>query len=109
VAIELVLRTAKGDRFETHARCPNQWLNSAMNSFDLVGVKVSARDERLVRDHRKHKARVPHHSQPVERTPRTLDGVWVLQVDTLDQDRGIAVEQREGRGAATSGIMPPLN
>ena len=90
-----------------------------MNLFEPRRVEISARDSRLIGDQDQRKSGVPQQSQPLNRARRKLDSVRIPQVDLVDDDRSVAIDERNpprrprgGHGAAgplanaTRGVGP---
>src|SRR5271170_2581906 len=65
-----------------------------MNLFEARRVEIPARDPRLVGDQDQRKSGVPEQSQPLNRAWRKLDSVRIAQVDLVDDDRPVAIDER---------------
>ena len=78
-----------------------------MNLFEPRRVEISARNSRLIGDQDQRKSGVPQQSQPLNGARRKLDSVRIPQVDLVDDDRSVAIDERNpprrrrgGHGAA---------
>jgi hypothetical protein len=82
------------DCFQSQSLGRQHGLEPAMNLFEPRRVEISARDSRLIGDQDQRKSGVPQQSQPLNRTRRKLDSVRIPQVDLVDDDRSVAIDER---------------
>ncbi len=67
----------------------------SMNLLEPCDVEVPARDPRLICDQDKRKSGVPQQLQPFNCARRKLDSLRIGQVDSVDDDRSVAIDKRD--------------
>ena len=65
----------------------------SMNLLKPRDVEVPARDPRLIRDQDKRKSSVPQQLQPFNRAGRKLDSLGIGQINSVDDDRSVAIDE----------------
>ena len=111
-AIAAIVRAVRTDvdRLQPQALRRQHGLEPVMNLFEPRRVEIPARDPRLVGDQDQRKSGVPQQSQPLDRAWRKLDSVRIPQVDLVDDDRPVAIDERDPsrRGRLVHGPTPEL-